>query len=182
VHEPAAAHEDVPDMKRLLAWAAILAIVTAAIWWTQIRPQEVRLSIYFTGPADGASTLVAVPRTVQARGAEAVLRAAFEALLAGPTAEERARGLSTEIPAGTRLRAVNVSEGVATVDLTEAIAAAGGSSSMLGRLWQIVYTGTQHAAAQQVRLIIEGQERAGLGGEGVVIDRPIGRPPAFPRF
>jgi hypothetical protein len=33
-----------------------------------------------------------------------------------------------------------------------------------------------------VLVLVEGQERPGLGGEGVVIDRPLGRPPAFPRF
>ncbi len=53
---------------------------------------------------------------------------------------------------------------------------------MLARLWQIVYTGTQLPAAQQVRLLIEGQDRQALGGEGVMIEKPIGRPPAFPRF
>jgi len=169
-------------MRRVLVWVIVLAAGAAAIWWTQIRPQETRVSVYFTGPADGASTLVAVQRTVGGRRADAVLRAALEALLAGPMTEERARGLSTEIPTGTRLRGVTVREGVATIDLTETIASGGGSSSMQARLWQIVYTGTQHAAAQQVRLIIEGQERAGLGGEGVIIDRPIGRPPVFPRF
>jgi spore germination protein GerM len=169
-------------MRRLVVWIAVIAAAAALIWWTQIRPQETRVSVYFTGPADGSSTLVAVQRTVTGRGAEAVLKAALEALLAGPTAAERGRGLLTEIPTGTRLRRVTVREGVATIDLTEEIASGGGSTSMLARLWQIVYTGTQHSAAPQVRLLIEGQERSGLGGEGVVIDRPIGRPPVFPRF
>jgi spore germination protein GerM len=102
-------------------------------------------------------------------------------LLAGPTAEERARGLTTEIPAGVRLRALAVRDGIAVIDLTEGIAAGGGSSSMQGRLWQMVYTGTQFGV-RQVRILIEGAERQALGGEGVLIDRPIGRPAAFPRF
>ena len=53
---------------------------------------------------------------------------------------------------------------------------------MQGRLWELVYTGTQLPDARQIRLLIEGAERQALGGEGVMIDRPIGRPPAFPRF
>ncbi len=169
-------------MNRTLAWVAVVIAVAALIWWTQLRPQATSVSVYFTGPVEGASTLVAVPRPINARGAEAVLREALVALLAGPTAEERARGLSSEIPAGTRLRSVVVREGIVTVDLNETLASGGGSHSMRARLWQIVYTATQHPAAPQAQVLIEGEQRPGLGGEGVVIDRPIGRPPTFPRF
>jgi spore germination protein GerM len=111
-----------------------------------------------------------------------MLRAALDALLVGPTAAERAQGLTTEIPPATRARSLTVREGVAYVDLSSAIASGGGSSSMTGRLWQIVYTATQLPQAPQVRLLIDGQERTSLGGEGVLIDRPIGRPATFPRF
>lgn len=169
-------------MRRVLIWIVVVAAAGAAIWVTQIRPVERRLKVYFVGPVDGVQTLVEVERTVQGRHPDALLRGAVEALLLGPTAEERGKGLSTEIPAGTNLRALSVSDGVAFIDLTASIAAGGGSTSMLARLWQIVYTGTQLPAAPQARLLIEGQERQALGGEGVVIDKPIGRPPAFPRF
>ncbi|MDI6771564.1 MAG: GerMN domain-containing protein [bacterium] len=169
-------------MRRILVWIAVLVVAAALIWWTQLRPQETRVTVFFVGTADGAGTMVPVQRTVQGRGAQELLRGAFEALLAGPTAQERAKGLTTEIPAGTRLRDLSVREGVVTVDLSEAVGSGGGSSSMQGRLWQIVYTGTVLPAARQVRLIIEGEERQALGGEGLMIDRPIARPPTYPRF
>jgi len=169
-------------VRRVLVWIVVLAVAGAAIWVTQIRPVERRLRVYFIGPVDGVQTLVEVERKIEGRRPDALLRAAVEALLAGPTAEEQRKGLSTEIPAGTRLRALSVRDGIVLIDLTAAVAGGGGSTSMLARLWQIVYTGTQLPAAQQVRLLIEGQERPALGGEGVVIDKPIGRPPAFPRF
>lgn len=169
-------------MRRILIWLVVLLVAGAALWWARLRPQEVKVSVYFVGEADGAATVIPVERAVVGRGAEALLRAALEALLAGPSAGEQAKGLTTEIPQGTRLRGVTVREGVAVIDLSEAIGSGGGSSSMRGRLWQIVYTGSQLPQAQQVRIIIEGQERQALGGEGVLIDRPIARPPAFPRF
>lgn len=169
-------------MKRLLIWIVVLTAAAALLWWTQLRPQERRVTVYFVTSADGAGTVAPVERTVPGRGADAALRGAFEALLAGPTPEERARGLSTEIPVGTRLRGLALREGIATVDLSEAVGSGGGSSSMQGRLWQIVYTGTQRPEAGQVRILIEGAERQALGGEGLLIDRPIARPPAFPRF
>lgn len=169
-------------MKRTTIWLLVLAVVAGAVWWTQFRPREARVVVYFVQAADGAGTVVPVERRVSARHREELLRAALEALLAGPTSAERARGIGTEIPGGTRLRSLTVKEGIAIVDLTEAVASGGGSSSMQGRLWQIVYTGTQLPGVGQVRLLIEGTERQALGGEGVLIDRPLTRPPAFPRF
>ncbi len=169
-------------MRRVLAWIFVLAVAAVVIWATQIRPVETRVTVHFVGTVDGTATLVEVRRTVLGRGTEALLRGAVEALLSGPGSEERGRGLSTEIPQGTHLRSLSVRDGIAVIDLTGAIASGGGSTSMQARLWQIVYTGTQFPAAPQVRLLIDGQERQGLGGEGVLIDRPIGRPPALPRF
>ena len=169
-------------MRRALIWLVVLAVVVGAVWWTQLRPREARVTVYFVGTVDNSGTLAPVGRTVPGRRADEVLRAAVESLLAGPTPEERTKGMTTEIPADTRLRSLTVRDGVAVVDLTEAIASGGGSSSMQGRLWQIVYTATQVPGVPQVRLLIEGAERQALGGEGVLIDRPITRPPAFPRF
>jgi spore germination protein GerM len=168
-------------MRRLALWVLIVAGAIAAVWWWQFRPREMRVQVYFVGSADGAGTLVPVGRVVRGRGVEDALRQAVEALLAGPTPEERAQGIGTEIPAGTRLRGLTVREGVAFVDLSEALASGGGSASMQGRVWQVVYTGTQ-LGVRQVRILIEGAERTALGGEGVLIDRPLARPPAYPRF
>ncbi|MDR7482594.1 MAG: GerMN domain-containing protein [Armatimonadota bacterium] len=169
-------------MRRILLWGLALAVIVAAVWWTQLRPREARVEVFFLGPADGGSTLVPVARTVRGRAPDELLAGALAALLAGPTPEERARGLVTEIPAGTRLRAVRVREGVAVIDLSGDVATGGGSTSMQARLWQLVYTGTQLSAARQVRLLVDGQERPALGGEGLLIDRPIGRPPVPPQF
>jgi spore germination protein GerM len=166
----------------VLAWVVLVAAAAAAVWWTQLRPRETRVSVYFVGQVDGSGTLVAVERVVTARDAEARLRAALDALLAGPTPAERARGLTTEIPAGTRLRGLRLREGTAIVDLSGELASGGGSASMQARVWQIVYTATQLPAADQVRILLDGRETAALGGEGVLIDRPLGRPGAFPRF
>ncbi len=169
-------------MRRVLVWLLIIAAAAAALWWTELRPRETRVTVYFVGPAGGSATVAPVERMVQGRRAEALLRGAVEALLAGPSPQERAKGLTTEIPTGTRVRGLSVREGVVVIDLTGEIASGGGSSSMQGRLWQLVYTGTQLPDARQVRLLIDGAERPALGGEGLLIDRPIGRPPAFPRF
>ena len=168
-------------MRRALA-AALIILLPPLLWWVFIRPIPATVSLYFTRAAAGESTLAPVTRTVRARSTESRLRAAYRALLVGPTAEERAAGYSSEIPAGTRLRGVVVGGGVAAVDLSAEIERGGGSSSMLARVWQIVYTGTQFPAASAVRILIEGQPRQALGGEGVIIDAPIPRPERTPTF
>ena len=119
---------------------------------------------------------------MRARSVETKLREAYRALLAGPTAEERAGGLDSEIPPGTALRGIAVGRGVAVADFTADLERGGGSSSMQGRVWQIVYTGTQFSGVRRVQILIERRERTALGGEGVLIEEPIARPAEVPRF
>ncbi|MGH2454515.1 MAG: GerMN domain-containing protein [bacterium] len=168
-------------MRRGLA-AALIILIPPLLWWFFIRPIATTVTVYFTAAAAGEHTLAPVSRTVRARSTGSRLREAYRALLAGPTAEERAAGLSSEIPAGTRLRGVVVGGGVAAVDLSAEIERGGGSSSMLARVWQIVYTGTQFPAVPKVRILIEGQNRQALGGEGVIIEAPMPRPEQTPTF
>ena len=114
-----------------------------------------------------------VRRTIAAT--PAVARAALTELLAGPTEEEAASGLASAIPAGTSLRDVSVSGGVATVDLDGTFDDGGGSASMLGRVAQVVATLTRFPTVDRVAFRIDGRPVEAIGGEGVVVDPPIGR-------
>jgi hypothetical protein len=105
----------------------------------------------------------------------AVATAAVRALLAGPTAAERAAGLSTAVPDGTELRSLTVSRGQALVDLTGRFASGGGSLSMGLRLTQLVTTVTQFPAVSSVRLWLDGRAATALGGEGLDVSRPLTR-------
>ena len=105
----------------------------------------------------------------------AVARAAVTALLAGPTDEEAADGLTSAIPAGTQLRDISLANGTATVDLSGSFDDGGGSASMLGRVAQIVATLTRFPTIDRVAFRIDGEPVETIGGEGVVVDPPIGR-------
>jgi hypothetical protein len=105
----------------------------------------------------------------------AVARAAVEELLAGPTTEEAADGLATAIPEGTTLEDLAVADGVATVDLSGSFDDGGGSASLLGRVAQVVATLTQFPTIERVAFRIDGKPVTTIGGEGVVVDPPIGR-------
>jgi hypothetical protein len=128
------------------------------------------------GPAHGATTVdvyflqgeqaVAVPRD----GADA--EAAVRGLLAGPTAEEKAEGVRTQVPSGVPLRAVTVTRGVATVDLGERFATGTSADSLSARLAQLVLTVDRVPGVKSVRVLVKGGTPLGLF-PGVDLTRPV---------
>lgn len=131
--------------------------------------QPFSLEVWFAGD-DG---LVPVRRTHEPT--PLVATAAVGALLAGPSASERAAGISSAVPKGTRLLGISIHNGVATVDLTSQYESGGGSVSMQTRLAQVVYTLTQFPSVKRVQFKIDGKPVEAIGGEGVVVDPPVGR-------
>lgn len=100
----------------------------------------------------------------------AVLRATLERLLAGPTGPGSEAGDTTEIPEGTELLDLAVTDGTATVDLSSGFTSGGGSESMLMRVAQVTYTATQFPTVGQVRYRIDGDDVTVIGGESVLVD------------
>src|SRR5579884_897575 len=128
-----------------------------------------QVSVYFIS----AEKLTAAHRTVGPT--PQVGSAAVTALLSGPTQAEAQAGLATSIPAGTKLLGLDVSAGLATVDLSSDYQSGGGSTSMRDRLAQVVFTLTQFPTVQQVRFELDGKPVTVFGGEGIVMNHPVGR-------
>ncbi len=136
-------------------------------------------------------TLVPVLRTVPKSTATAT--AAMKALLAGPTAKERAPTwpIKTLIPAGTKLLGIDISGGLATVDLSAEFASLSpddawdlGSYSLHGRVAQVVYTLTQFTTVDRVDFKLDGKPVKVLYGmpdpesgasEAIAMDKPVTR-------
>jgi germination protein M len=130
-------------------------------------PAMIDLKVYFPLYVRNDETppvLIPVSRTVQAT--PAVGRAAVEALLAGPSLEERSHDLrlgtvGTEIPDGTRLLGLELEAAVGTVDLSGEFA--GGDiedadiESWAFRLAQVTYTLTQFPTIEAVRFRVDGR-------------------------
>jgi germination protein M len=125
--------------------------------------------------AGGDPALVPVTRTVPKSPATA--GAAMTALLAGPSASERAASprIRTLIPAGTKLLGIKISEGLATVDLSSVFASGGGAFSVRGRLAQVVYTLTQFTTVDRVSFKLDGKPVTAFSSEGIVLDKPVTR-------
>ena len=120
-----------------------------------------------------SSHAVAVTRAVPAT--PEVAGNAIQALIAGPTDQERDEGLSTAIPADTLLLGIVIENNLATIDLGREFESGGGSFAMLGRLAQVVYTLTQFPTVNEVQFKLDGQPVTVFSGEGILLEDPVTR-------
>ncbi|MEG3899928.1 MULTISPECIES: GerMN domain-containing protein [unclassified Microcoleus] len=120
------------------------------------------------GKFEGVPTKVAVK---QADKPDATLQAAFNSLLAGP----KDATVSSEIPKGTKLRSLSVKNEGVYVDLSAEFTSGGGSTSMTGRLGQVIYTATSLKPNTPVWISVEGKPLELLGGEGLEVAQPSTR-------
>mgnify|MGYP001609754018 CR=1 FL=1 len=134
------------------------------------------VEVYFVWARGTESGVVVRRRAVPDREPSGLLESAMLELLKGPDEEERRLGLFSEIPEGTRLLAAEIKGQFAHVDVTREFESGGGSFSMRARVYQVVFTGTQFGEARLVTLYLDGQLRYYLGGEGLIIGEPLGRP------
>ena len=174
-------------MKKLLALALLVVAAGAAGWflsgWGSDRavslgapPGPVTTAVERTGLLPSRTSfavwLVRKGRLVEAvrahRPTRRVATAALDALLAGPTKAEQAAGLATQVPRGTRLLGVSITNGVAHVDLSSDYESPAGARAQRLRLAQVVYTATQFPTVKAVRFSVDG---APVG----VLAHPVGR-------
>lgn len=131
-------------------------------------PSTVAVGVYFTRGEKVAVARRTVPGPALASGA-------MKALLAGPTAAEKADGLETQIPTGTKLLGIAVSNGTATVDLTRSFESGGGTLSMTMRIAQVVGTLTRFPTIKRVAFKLDGVAVESIGGEGLIVSPPVDR-------
>ena len=131
--------------------------------------EELTLNVYFLRDERLAVAHRTVPRT------QAVGMAALEQLLIGPTTRESELGYASAVPDGTEILGLEIEDGIAWVDLNAVFESGGGSLSMAARLAQIAFTLTQVPAVDAVQFLLEGELVEVFGGEGLVLDEPVGR-------
>jgi hypothetical protein len=125
-----------------------------------------------------ADALAAVDRDlrdIEERDGVDAIEGAVAALMVGPTATELDAGFGTQVPTGTEVRGVTVTDGVATVDLSSQFESAGEPASMVDRVAQITFTATQFPGVNSVKFRLEGRDVKTIGGEAVRVDPPVTR-------
>ena len=148
----------------------IIAITAGALFYYFWMNREPTINVYFLK----GEKLVASPKVLHKED-EPLSKVAF-GLLAGPTDAEKADGCFSEIPKGTQINSLRKDGEVLTVNFNEKLQSyGGGSAKVRGLVAQIVYTFTEVPGITKVRITIEGEKDAALGGEGYVIDRPLSR-------
>lgn len=135
-------------------------------------PVEQAVQVYWLKDTGTSLELVPAPVTVNASNEpETLLKGAFDQLLKGPADPAAA----STIPVDTQLRNLEIRADGIHVDLSQAFTSGGGSTSMTGRLGQIIYTATTLDPAAKVWISVEGKPLELLGGEGLIIDQPMTR-------
>jgi spore germination protein GerM len=156
------------------AWIAALAagvILVGYLYFYAIPSMSSReVKVYFFQGGE----LIAVKRAVKAT--EAPLSKAIHALLKGPSEEEMQRGIVSLLPPGAGILGLSIKDKTAILNFNRRIEPSGGGSDRLrGLIAQIVYTVTDIPGVEKVWLWEEGKKELVLGGEGLVLDKPVGR-------
>lgn len=176
--------------------AAVVAAAGGAAWWTinshqspptpppvttitptspplsPVSPPAQTAQIYWLKDTGKSLELIAKPVTLAAdQPSDAVLRAAFDNLLAGPNEA----AISSTIPERTKLRDVSIEPDGVHVDLSQEFTTGGGSASMMGRVAQVLYTATTLQPNAKVWINVEGKPLETLGGEGLELEQPLTR-------
>ncbi|MBW4424440.1 MAG: GerMN domain-containing protein [Nostoc desertorum CM1-VF14] len=128
-------------------------------------------NVYWLRSTDKNVALVPQPVRVASIRPNQPLEAAFQSLLAGPTEGTD----STTIPKGTKLLGLKTENDEVHVNLSEDFTSGGGSTSMMGRVGQVVYTATTLNPKAKVYIDVNGKPLDVLGGEGVELQQPLTR-------
>ncbi|MBE9129981.1 MULTISPECIES: GerMN domain-containing protein [unclassified Coleofasciculus] len=160
------------------AWNSVKSATTPPVPSTSESPQSVqpsteeKIEVYWIDDVNGQVKLVPNSITLKQADSEGeVLQEAFNRLLVGPIDQT----VATTIPEETKLRTISVESDGVHVDLSAEFTGGGGSSSMMGRLAQVLYTATSLDPTAKVWIDVEGQPLEVLGGEGILVEQPMTR-------
>jgi spore germination protein GerM len=146
---------------------------TATPTETPANESSAQLSVYWLKVTGEKLELSPVKVTSQKTTEEPTdqLSAALERLLQGPANTD----VASSIPEGTKLNTLTVKEDGVHVDLSKAFTTGGGSTSMQGRLGQVIYTASSLKPNEPIWISIDGEPLTVLGGEGLEVSQPMTR-------
>jgi spore germination protein GerM len=142
----------------------------------RLQPTELQPQVYWLQIVNNKVQLVPqVTHSQPDNSPELALKSALNDLFqqGSPNSE-----LTTTIPAGTRLLSMRMTETGIYVDLSREFSQGGGTTSMVYRVAQVLYTVTSLDYQAKVFLSVEGQpldEDYPLGGEGLILRYPLTR-------
>lgn len=139
-----------------------VAGATAELWYIQDTQGQLDMIPH-------SVTLSAVPDALT--DPQAKLEAAFSHLLT----HREDGNLFSSIPEGTQIESLKVEADGIHINLSGQFVAGGGSTTMIGRLGQVIYTATSLEPTAPVWISVDGKPLEYLGGEGLEVPQPITR-------
>ena len=138
--------------------------------------QQIQPQVYWLKSNQNKLTLVAksLPSDSSGSTPQQILTIAVQNLLSAKPSGD----LSSTIPKGTKLLNLQVRADGVHVDLSPEFRSGGGSTSMIYRVAQVIYTATSLDPNQKVFISVGGQSidsNHPLGGEGLILQQPTTR-------
>jgi len=138
--------------------------------------QQIQPQVYWLRSNQNKLTLVAksLPLNTSDSTPQQVLTTAVQKLLSARPRDD----LTSTIPKGTKLLSLQVRSDGVHVDLSPEFRSGGGSTSMIYRVAQVIYTSTSLDPNQKVFISVGGQSidsKHPLGGEGLILQQPTTR-------
>ena len=139
------------------------------------RPPETRERVLYFIRVDRSGQINRVQSNRKLPVSGSPLNDVIQALIAGPSAEEKSSGLISLIPPGTKLLSVSIRGNTAYISFNEEFQYnTYGVEGYAGQLRQVVFTVTEFSNVADVQILIEGR-RIDYLGEGVWVGSPVSR-------
>ena len=151
-----------------------VSTITESSSVVKVQPAKLSPQVYWLEIIDNRILLVPKTTNIATDSPEIALQDSLTQLLSQSPDSE----LTTTIPQQTHLLGLQVNDNEIYIDLSRNFSQGGGSSSMIYRVAQVLYTATSINPQAQVFLSIEGQplnENYPLGGEGLILEYPLTR-------
>lgn len=121
---------------------------------------------------DSSGNLRSVNRKCDTSVEKSCFAFAIKELVQAPTKWEKSKGLSSEIPSGTKILSVREGANNVLIDLSPAFESGGGAESTYIRVRQVIKTSLANTK-QPVFLYINGKQANVIGGEGIMLKQPL---------
>jgi spore germination protein GerM len=159
-----------------LQYGKSLVLVTTSTVTPNNSSQQIRSQVYWLRSNQNKLTLVAksLPSNTSGSTPQQVLTTTIQKLLSAQPHDD----LTSTIPKGTKLLSLQVRSDGVHVDLSPEFRSGGGSTSMIYRVAQVIYTSTSLDPNAKVFISVSGQSidnNHPLGGEGLILQQPTTR-------
>lgn len=121
---------------------------------------------------DKSGNLRSVNRTCDTNIEKSCFKYAIKELIAAPSAWEKSKGFTSEIPSGTKVLSIREASGNILIDLSSDFETGGGAESTYYRVKQVIKTANANTSSP-VYLYINGKQANVIGGEGIMLKQPL---------